>query len=178
MWTSRDRGDHWQEIAYPSPLATSGSPTTLSQYVEPPQGSEPFHICIQDVRTAGNESSLTGEILYFYCSHDGGQSWVQRFVQLTWPKGADPGVDCCAVPYDATLADGSVTIWGGKNSNMIYRLSVDDIHLPKSTFLGTTPVIPPVQRNAPPVLFGLSAEGAVFWEPASSKAVYVAQLTS
>ena len=178
MWTSSDRGDHWQEIAYPSPLATSGSPTALLQYVEPPQGNEPFHICIRDGRTGAGESSPTGEILYFYCSHDGGQSWVQRFVQLSWPKGSDPGVDCCAVPYDATLADGSVTVWGGMNSNMIYRLSVDDISLPKSTFLGATPVLPPVNRNAPMALFGLSAEGGVFWEPVSSKAVYVAQLTT
>ena len=178
MWTSSDSGDHWQAIAYPSPLATSGSPTALLQYVEPPQGNEPFHICIRDVRTGVANATPTGEVLYFYCSHDGGQSWAQRFVPLSWPKGADPGVDCCAVPYDATLADGSVTVWGGMNSNMIYRLSVDDMRMPASTFLGTTPELPPVNHNAPLALFGLSPQGGVFWEPVSSKAVYVAQLTT
>jgi Putative zinc-finger len=179
MWTSSDRGDHWQEIAYPSPLATNGYPTALLQYVEPPKGSEPFHICIRDVRTGVALATPTGEVLYFYCTHDGGQSWVQRFVTLSWPKGANPGVDCCAVPYDATLADGSVTVWGGiVGSNMIYRLSVDDSHTPASTFLGTTPETPPVNRNAPMALFGLSPQGGVFWEPVSSQAVYVTQLTT
>ena len=82
------------------------------------------------------------------------------------------------MPYDATLADGSVTVWGGVNANMIYRLRVDDTGLPTSTFLGTTPVRPPVNRNAPMALFGLAPQGGVFWEPVSSKAVYVAQLTT
>jgi hypothetical protein len=66
---------------------------------------------------------------------------------------------------------------GGLGSNMMYRLSVDDTRIPTSTFLGTTPEPPPVDRNAPGALFGLSAQDEVFWELVSSQAVYVAQLT-
>jgi hypothetical protein len=172
LWTSTDHGARWQQIAFPWWLPTGGVHTIVLVYVEPAVGRDPFAVCAAvDTDTSIPATQTTG-VYNFYCSHDEGQTWSLRVTRVSWGAGAVPlflfsGPD---ISEFSILPDGSLVAW---EVTTIYRLSIDNTSIPNETVLGSIPQ-PPDPNNIPGGMIGITAHGAVFWQPFSSRTVYVA----
>jgi hypothetical protein len=177
LWRSDNQGTAWSKMK-PPPLPPAseltptpgetiseiGMPTDALVFVQRPVANRPFTLCAVVL----DQALSVLNVAPFYCSVDSGQTWVQRPRPAVTQGNGKP--DQFEMP-SVMLGDGSLLAW---DVTTIYALPGNNVHAPKGHVLGSIPS-PHDPNNIPGGTLGVTAQGAVLWQPHDPQTLYVAR---
>lgn len=175
LWRSLDRGNSWTRIKFPAlPPASQLTPTpgeTVNEgsiadavvYVAQPTGAQPFSLCAIVL----DRQPIAYNVAPFYCSSDGGQTWVRRpRPAVEWGNGRPATY---VVPW-LMLKDGTLIGW---DVQTISAFPGNNPAAPAAHVIGVIPA-PHSPDTVPSGLIGSTEGGAVLWQPIDMQTLWVA----
>src|SRR5262249_10686224 len=181
LWRSGDSGTTWSQVALPkAPPNSEWTPTpgeTINEasqagaayiYVQQPVGNEAFTLCALVLDQ--NQNLIMLNPVPLYCSKDSGKTWLQRPRPTVAVGNGKP--DQFELPW-AMLSNGALLAWDVRTISMMAGYEPE---LVSGHILGAIPT-PFDPENIPGGEFGVTIEGAVFWQPQDSQTLYVAVYT-